>query len=207
MKERNTSLLWLKPSTINMYEDQDVEVLVFFVPPEREVIEMIALFLDTLKKKGIKKQNHIIFYPKRTVLSKFYMEDYAISSRFENRVYDFNFDLIPLSNDLLSLEYPLSLDEIFKTKEFNVHNLVAESLQRIQLVFGKIPTFVGKGKHARTVMDILSRLEKEHAARLKYDKELQEIDGCILLDREVDMLTPMCTQMTYNGLLDEILTI
>jgi hypothetical protein len=56
-------------------------------------------------------------------------------------------------------------------------------------------------------MDILSRLEKEHAARLKYDKELQEIDGCVLLDREVDMLTPMCTQMTYNGLLDEILTI
>lgn len=126
---------------------------------------------------------------------------------FGNRIYDFNFDLIPLSNDLLSLEYPLTLDEMFKSKEFNVHNLAAESLQRIQLVFGKIPTFVGKGHHSRTVMDILSRLEKEHAARLRYDKELQEIDACIMLDREVDMLTPMCTQMTYHGLLDEILTI
>ena len=28
-----------------------------------------------------------------------------------------------------------------------------------------------------------------------------EIDQLILIDREVDMVTPMCTQLTYEGLL------
>lgn len=33
------------------------------------------------------------------------------------------------------------------------------------------------------------------------------IDELILIDREVDCVTPMCTQLTYEGLLDEVLGI
>lgn len=29
----------------------------------------------------------------------------------------------------------------------------------------------------------------------------------VLVDREVDMVTPLCTQLTYEGLLDEVLGI
>jgi len=31
-----------------------------------------------------------------------------------------------------------------------------------------------------------------------------EIDSLIIIDRQVDMVTPMCTQLTYEGLIDEI---
>lgn len=33
------------------------------------------------------------------------------------------------------------------------------------------------------------------------------IDEIILLDREVDAVTPMCTQLTYEGLVDETMHI
>ena len=33
------------------------------------------------------------------------------------------------------------------------------------------------------------------------------LDEIILIDRAVDMITPMCTQLTYEGLVDEILGI
>ena len=33
------------------------------------------------------------------------------------------------------------------------------------------------------------------------------IDEMVLLDREIDMVTPMCTQLTYEGLIDETLQI
>lgn len=33
------------------------------------------------------------------------------------------------------------------------------------------------------------------------------IDEIILLDREVDAVTPMCTQLTYEGLVDETMQI
>ena len=34
-----------------------------------------------------------------------------------------------------------------------------------------------------------------------------QIDMIVLIDRDVDMVTPLCTQTTYEGLLDEVLGI
>jgi hypothetical protein len=34
-----------------------------------------------------------------------------------------------------------------------------------------------------------------------------EVDTLILLDRAVDLVTPLCTQLTYEGLIDEVLGI
>jgi hypothetical protein len=31
-----------------------------------------------------------------------------------------------------------------------------------------------------------------------------DFDSMIIIDRSVDLLTPMCTQLTYEGLIDEI---
>ncbi|GJN12098.1 hypothetical protein PR202_ga30345 [Eleusine coracana subsp. coracana] len=39
----------------------------------------------------------------------------------------------------------------------------------------------------------------------KLEMGIPEINTVILLDREVDMVTPMCSQLTYEGLLDEVL--
>jgi hypothetical protein len=36
------------------------------------------------------------------------------------------------------------------------------------------------------------------------EDEEPQIDSLILLDREVDKVTPLCTQLTYEGLIDEI---
>ncbi|GJN38469.1 hypothetical protein PR202_gb27510 [Eleusine coracana subsp. coracana] len=41
----------------------------------------------------------------------------------------------------------------------------------------------------------------------KLEMGIPEINTVILLDREVDMVTPMCSQLTYEGLLDEMLQI
>lgn len=37
--------------------------------------------------------------------------------------------------------------------------------------------------------------------------EPESIDSMVIIDRQVDMVTPMCTQLTYEGLLDEIIGI
>ena len=49
---------------------------------------------------------------------------------------------------------------------------------------------------------MLSRMRKEMGT-----DELgiaPEIDQLILIDRDVDLVTPLCTQLTYEGLIDEI---
>ena len=33
------------------------------------------------------------------------------------------------------------------------------------------------------------------------------IDSMVVIDRQVDLVTPMCTQLTYEGLIDEVIGI
>lgn len=34
-----------------------------------------------------------------------------------------------------------------------------------------------------------------------------QVDGLIIVDRSVDWVTPMCTQLTYDGMIDEYIGI
>ena len=54
-------------------------------------------------------------------------------------------------------------------------------------------------------MEMMVRMSKE---KEREEEEIPSlIDSLILIDRRVDMITPMCTQLTYEGLIDEIFSI
>ena len=54
----------------------------------------------------------------------------------------------------------------------------------------------------------MERMRKEMFSNLTAAKEIApQIDAIILLDRTVDLLTPLSTQLTYEGLIDEIYSI
>ena len=55
------------------------------------------------------------------------------------------------------------------------------------------------------VVDIMARMRREMAG-----SEIQitpQIDNLLILDRSADLITPLLSQLTYEGLLDEIFTI
>lgn len=57
----------------------------------------------------------------------------------------------------------------------------------------------------QTVCDLLERMRKEMFSNMSSAKELTpQIDAVVLLDRNVDLMTPLSTQLTYEGLIDEI---
>lgn len=53
----------------------------------------------------------------------------------------------------------------------------------------------------------LLRLRKEAPESPKQPAAGRHIDTLILLDRAVDLVTPCCTQLTYEGLIDEVFSI
>lgn len=72
----------------------------------------------------------------------------------------------------------------------------------MQSLYGIIPNIYGKGKNARIVADQILRMRRE----LTQNQEPQispKIDNLILIDRNIDLITPMMTQLTYEGLIDE----
>lgn len=74
----------------------------------------------------------------------------------------------------------------------------------LQDIYGPIRKVSGKGNAAHQVMKLIDKLENEHQSdpMLKNQSSVQ-IDQLVLIDRGIDLLTPLLTQMTYEGLIDE----
>ncbi|KAL6179372.1 hypothetical protein ACLB2K_050887 [Fragaria x ananassa] len=83
---------------------------------------------------------------------------------------------------------------------------VAKAIHMLEFSCGVIPNVRAKGNASVRVADILNRMQIEEPVSSS-DMVVPEINTVILLDREVDMVTPMCTQLTYEGIVDEFLRI
>ncbi|GCB61298.1 hypothetical protein scyTo_0007028, partial [Scyliorhinus torazame] len=79
---------------------------------------------------------------------------------------------------------------------------VAKGLMTLQTLYGTIPQIFGKGECARLVANMMLRMKREFAG--SQNQILPVFDKLLLLDRNVDLLTPLATQLTYEGLIDEI---
>lgn len=63
---------------------------------------------------------------------------------------DFSFDLLPLDVDLYSLEMRF-LKDLYIHNDHSIYSTVAESIHRLQCVFGRIHNIYGKGKAAKAI--------------------------------------------------------
>ena len=78
---------------------------------------------------------------------------------------------------------------------------------QLQSTFGLFPRLTGKGDKAKILADMLLRMRQESIidsrTALYGIGQSQLIDSLIIIDREVDFITPLLTQLTYEGLIDE----
>jgi len=117
----------------------------------------------------------------------------------------------PLEKDVLSLELEDSFRDLYLAKDPTPIYLVARALMGIQQKHGLFPRIIGKGENAKRVAELLSRMRQELLA----GEDANETDkigltpsttteSVIIIDREVDYVTPLLTQLTYEGLIDEV---
>ncbi|KAM5575464.1 hypothetical protein ABKV19_014428 [Rosa sericea] len=113
---------------------------------------------------------------------------------------------VPLDEDVLSFELDLSLKECLVDGDKSSLWHIAKAIHKLEFSSGVIPNVRAKGNASVRVADILNRMQIEEPVSSP-DMVVPEINNVILLDREVDMVTPMCTQLTYEGIIDEFLHI
>ena len=163
LKQRTVSLTTLNKHSINLYQDASDSHVVFIIPATKFALRMVEAFITSVKKKEISKKYSLIVFPKRNVVLQFLIRKYKLHLDLMSNIYDFNFDLIPLSHDLLSLENDDALREVYLTKEFGSMNLVSQSINKLQLIFGKARAWFGKGAVATEVVKMCRRGEKVNA--------------------------------------------
>lgn len=117
----------------------------------------------------------------------------------------------PLEKDLLSLELDSSFEDLYLAKNPTSIFLLARALMVIQQKHGLFPRVIGKGDNAKRVAELLGRMRQELLAgedATETDKvgltPSTTIESVVIIDREVDLVTPLLTQLTYEGLIDEV---
>ncbi|KAH6650850.1 Sec1-like protein [Chaetomium tenue] len=152
---------------------------------------------------------HIFWVPRRSLLSDKVLEEAGVLG--DTNVAELPLFFFPLENDVLSLELNDSFRDLYLSKDPTPVFLLARALMGIQQKHGLFPRIIGKGDNAKRVADLLSRMRQELLAGEdagETDKAglspSTTIENVIIIDREVDFVTPLLTQLTYEGLLDEV---
>ena len=90
-----------------------------------------------------------MFNPRRTCLCKEALEKADVYNRIE--ILDLHFDLIPLEKDLLSMEMEDCFQKMHIDGDLSTYSYVVESIQRLELILGKIPNIFSIGNGAKIV--------------------------------------------------------
>lgn len=72
-------------------------------------------------------------------------------------------------------------------------------------LYGRIGRVTGKGQVVKLVWDLVTKINLEpRKPNSKANRNYKTIDHLVLIDRSVDLMTPMVTQLTFEGLIDEL---
>ncbi|KAK7934212.1 hypothetical protein WMY93_005108 [Mugilogobius chulae] len=179
----------------------DVKNIIFFVRPRLELMEIIADNVFGEDKLHSSRDFHILFVPRRSMLCEQRLKELGVLGSFIN-IDEYILDLIPYDGDLLSMEYESAFRECYLENDQTSLYHTAKGLMTLQALYGTIPQIYGKGECARHVANMMLRMKREFAG--SQNQILPVFDTLLLLDRNVDLLTPLATQLTYEGLIDEI---
>nr|XP_006818336.1 PREDICTED: vacuolar protein sorting-associated protein 33B-like [Saccoglossus kowalevskii] len=173
---------------------------IYLVRPRMTTMKLIADHINSDKHESRSRKYKIILVPRKLYVCEMILEQEGVYGdvTFE----EFHLDLIPLDRDILSLELPEFFPAYFMHGDQTWLHTVATSLVTIQSLFGTIPNVHGQGRCAKMVEDMM-KLIQERQGELKSALN-NEIGHLILLDRDIDYVTPLCSTVTYEGLLDEI---
>jgi len=115
-------------------------------------------------------------------------------------IFDFHADFLPIEDDFFVMPSLRSIFEIqLKGNMADIYNS-ARSLSKIQALYGKIPKIYCAGQNAQSVCEVLKNLMAQTAP---ITQTSSQIDSMIIIDRMVDMVTPILTQTTVEGVIDD----
>ncbi|KAF9110866.1 hypothetical protein BGX27_005759 [Mortierella sp. AM989] len=188
--------------------ETDCKNLIYICRPQVNYMKYIAEHIHTHtrdSRPGLYTYS-LFFVPRRTALCEKVLEDEGVFGEITKGEY--HLDLIPLEDDLLSLEWDSTFKELYLDQDTTSIYYAAKALMRLQGIYGWFPRILGKGDYSKALCDMMLRMRREMAVddldASQTTQMSQTIDSLIIIDRSVDMVTPLCTQLTYEGLIDEI---
>jgi hypothetical protein len=211
----------LQEQNMNNDEVQQVDVLTYFLRPwDLSQTQAVTTRIRSWKKK--KNVHHrIVYVPQITALVSQVVADLGLAAAPNVSIESLQIDLFPLESDVISLEYESALlDEGVEGTPSTLIATCARSILKLQDIVGTIPRIQSLGRLGEEVLQKVLNLSVDEYLANDNDNDNNDMEDAsspckipdnhlamMLMDRKVDMVTPMVTPLTYEGLLDEVVGI
>jgi hypothetical protein len=174
--------------------------ILYVVSANQSCLEDIFFQIQGHRKENIERKYTVVFIPKINYDCQQYIEKNYLKA--ELNIQNLQIDMVPLDKDILSLEANETINELFINNDTNILSILARSIAKFETVFGQAKYKYAKGDYAKTLKKLLESEEEDNISETE-----MSLLATVMLDRSVDYITPMCSQYTYEGLIDEFLGI
>ncbi|CAI5525768.1 unnamed protein product [Closterium sp. Naga37s-1] len=178
--------------------------VLYLLRPNPLLIRWITRQVRADEDEGVTRTHSLHFIPRCDAICTRILEQEGLVGDPRVAVGEYPLEMIPVDHDLLALDLHTLYKDVHVDSDPTSTLQVARVLANFQSVFGVPPVLKGKGVAAQRVAQAMSQLMKEQKSHVA-PVEHPSVDMMVLIDRQVDMVTPACTQLTYEGLLDELL--
>ncbi|VFV40751.1 vacuolar protein sorting-associated [Lynx pardinus] len=175
------------------------EQLCFLVRPRIKNMRYVASLVNADKLAGRTRKYKVIFSPQKFHACEMVLEEEGVYG--DVSCDEWAFSLLPLDVDLLSMELPEFFRDYFLEGDQRWINTVAQALHLLSTLYGPFPNCYGIGRCAKMSYELWRTLEEEEDGETKGRRP--EIGHIFLLDRDVDFVTALCSQVVYEGLVDD----
>ncbi|KAJ6662827.1 hypothetical protein lerEdw1_011031 [Lerista edwardsae] len=173
--------------------------LCFLVRPRIKNVKYVAGIVNADKAAGRARKYKIIFSPQKFYTCEMVLEEEGI---YGDVTWDeWSFYLLPLDDDIISMELPEFFRDYFLEGDQRWISTVAQALQLLNSLFGPFMKTYGIGRCAKMVHELWCKLVEESEGESVGRKP--EIGHLFLVDRDVDYVTALCSQVVYEGLVDD----
>lgn len=211
LKEHGLSRIIVMADSIAKTPEDVNNEWIYIVRPEAEFIKTICAHINADIKNGVlpRLPYKIVFAPRRLYICDLIFEqeglyEHVVLSELEN-------DFILVENDVLSMELPRFLPHYFINGDQSWLLPISKALNNIQEWFGRIPNVHLHGNCAKAVFGLAERLRNINNANTMPSfgdyKANYSIGHLVMVDRNIDFVTPFCSQLTYEGFIDELFVI
>ncbi|XP_047498361.1 vacuolar protein sorting-associated protein 33B-like [Penaeus chinensis] len=172
---------------------------VYIVRPALVTLKYIADHVHEDARTHPDLRVHVVVVPRLTPSVTGLLEEEGLYGTLN--LHEFTPEFVPLDDDLLSLEMTSFFRDAFLGGDYSGCVGVARALNTLQGLFGAFPNAVAHGRAARAVVGALDALTAQESP--KKGLQLPEIGHLFVFDRDADLVTPLLSQLTYEGALDE----
>ncbi|NWR12662.1 VP33B protein, partial [Paradoxornis webbianus] len=171
----------------------------FLVRPRVRTMRFIADIVNADKMSGRSRKYKIIFSPQKFYACEMVLEEEGVFG--DVTCDEWSFYLLPLDEDIISMELPEFFRDYFLEGDHRWINPVARALQLLNSLYGPFGKTYGIGRCAKMSHELWRDLEDESESEGQGRKP--EIGHVFLMDRDMDYVTALCSQVVYEGLVDD----